>query len=182
LRDIAEIATVQFRRLSQEHDMSLTLQGAEEFDVDLGGVTKIELTVDEAMHLSASLRVELGHDLLEAPSATTVSYYFDVVELIEALLPARIRRALSGLRDGLLDAVVLDGLPQDPDPRIRSLMGMSSWPWLGYAWLGMVARHVGHEFSYANEKQGRLVHDIVPDPNFVQSQSNEGYSAGSVEV
>lgn len=112
--------------------------------------------------------------------------HFRLAELNGSILPERVREALAELRDGTLDAVVVQGLPADPfrkyarngqsDERAdaRRTQAMPQ-PLLGWTWLGMITRQLGHEYGYRAEKSGSLVHDVRPRPDGAATQSNESY-------
>ncbi|SCL44654.1 L-asparagine oxygenase [Micromonospora citrea] len=111
--------------------------------------------------------------------------HFRLAELSGSILPERVRDALAGLREGGHDAVVVHGLPADPlddhqqpdgshDGRdgIDGGAEATPQPLLGWTWLGMVTRQLGHEYGYRAEKGGNLVHDVRPRPDGAATQSN----------
>lgn len=114
--------------------------------------------------------------------------HFRLAELNYWILPERVRDALAGLRHGTLDAVVVHGLPADPlnddEPIGNSNEELDGYggnengakampqPLLGWTWLGMVTRQLGHEYGYRAEKGGSLVHDVRPRPDGAATQSN----------
>lgn len=98
-------------------------------------------------------------------------------------LPAELRAALRELRhdsprSGFLH---ISGLPIDDaelpaTPQVRDSAGLSWTPWS--AMLLLVALQLGDVVGYRDEKNGALVHDVVPVPGMENTQSN----AGSVQL
>jgi hypothetical protein len=103
--------------------------------------------------------------------------FFDAAEIAEGALPESARAAFATLRRGSVDAVVVRGLPcdTDPGPTPRKLGETSSGPRRGHSWVAMAVRRLGHEFSYAMEKKGALVHHIHPTKEMAMSQSNASW-------
>jgi L-asparagine oxygenase len=105
------------------------------------------------------------------------SEFFDQAEVVEGILPSSAREALAEMRRGLVDAVVVRGLPRD-EHAIASVEDRSEGPVApgrSHAFLSAVVRRLGHEHSYAREKSGALVHDIRPTASGAKLQSNESW-------
>ncbi|GGN20822.1 hypothetical protein GCM10010109_34730 [Actinoplanes campanulatus] len=126
------------------------------------GVLTESVSVSEAAEMARRAREQVVGRVSGHPDRRDTDEYFRLAALNDTLLPERVRDALDRLRDGAADAVVVHGLPAD-GPAV---------PVLGWTWLGMVTRRLGHEYGYRAEKDGDLVHDVRPRPEGAATQSN----------
>jgi L-asparagine oxygenase len=149
---------------------------------EFGPFTVIRITDDERQSIADSTITELaGFPVSALPRPQDADQYFSAAELWESVLPRRVRRSLSRLKNGQLDALVIEGLPVDLPGDIPVPSPNSTLPRLGSAWLGMVTRHLGHEFGYESEKQGSQIHHVIPVTDLANSQSN-GSSAKTLSL
>lgn len=104
--------------------------------------------------------------------------FFDAAEILEGALPDQARAAISALRHGLVPAIVIRGLPYDEDPGATPAHAgvVPPSPPRANAWIAMAVRRLGHEFAYASEKKGALVHNIHPTAEGAKTQSNASFT------
>ncbi|PRY30565.1 TauD/TfdA family dioxygenase [Pseudosporangium ferrugineum] len=131
-----------------------------------GGVTTESVSEAEAAGMRRSAREQIIGRFPRPLDRQDTRDHFRLAARHETILPERVRDALARLRDGATDAVVLHGLPAD------DRTGPDAPPLLGWTWLAMVTRQLGHEFGYRAEKNGDLVHDVRPRPDGAATQSN----------
>lgn len=137
----------------------------------------VSLTEDERDQVASSL----DESLLEEASAARVPFatteFFDRAEVTEGVLPRAARSALAELRRGTVDALVVRGLPHDDiDAQMAGeAPGGRVPPPIGHALIATVVRRLGFEYSYAKEKEGALVHNIIPTQSGATTQSNESW-------
>src|SRR5690606_27117820 len=91
----------------------------------------------------------------------------------------RVRAALAQLRRGAVEAVLVRGLPTDPDPgpTPRRAGEAPATARAGHTWVAMTVRRLGHELGYAREKGGSLVLHVFPVAGQAETQSNASSSA-----
>ena len=149
---------------------------------EFGPFTIMHIADQERSSIADFTTAELaGLPVSAFPRPQDADQYFSAAELLESVLPQRIRRSLSRLKNGRLDALVIDGLPVDlPGDTLAPALN-SALPRLACAWLGMVTRHLGHEFGYESEKQGSQIHNVIPVADLANSQSN-GSSAMTLSL
>ncbi|WP_100865315.1 TauD/TfdA family dioxygenase [Streptomyces sp. 3211.6] len=122
----------------------------------------------------------LARDLLRsAPSRIDTTEWVERARDLSTLLPARLRRTLRRFtRDAGPDAMLLlrnlpghpDGLPDTP-LAAGSVQRTATVP---AAALALVSLGLGELVSFREEKQGALVHDVVPVPGMEEYQGNAG--------
>lgn len=138
----------------------------------------VSLTEDEREDVAAALDDGLLKKTQEAGVPFATSQFFDQAEVAEGILPQSARSALSALRRGTADCVVIRGLPHDhikgQQPGEEHASTKTAPP-RGNALLSTVVRRLGFEYSYAKEKDGALVHDIFPTKAGATKQSNESW-------
>jgi len=135
----------------------------------------VSLTEDEREDVAAALDDGLLKKTQEAGVPFATSEFFDQAEVAEGILPPSARSALSALRRGTADTVVIRGLPHDhiKGQQPGEEHASKTAPPRGNALLSTVVRRLGFEYSYAKEKDGALVHDIFPTKAGATKQSNE---------
>jgi alpha-ketoglutarate-dependent taurine dioxygenase len=103
--------------------------------------------------------------------------FFNAAEILEGALPDSVRAALCALRRGAAHAVVVRGLPSDPDPGPTPAHAgeLPPAPARGNAWLASCVRRLGDEFAYEMEKKGATVHNVHPTYEGANTQSNAGF-------
>ncbi len=132
-------------------------------------------------HQRDEVAAHLDEGLLEKAARTELPFassdFFDEAEVAEGLLPEAVRAAYTELRWGLCDCVVVRGLPHDET--VKDMPGQPSRdghaPARGHGLVAAAVRRLGHEYSYAKEKGGALVHDIFPTKAGAAKQSNESW-------
>lgn len=135
--------------------------------------------LDEAEREASAAAVDRG--FLDPVAAAGVepatSDFFDAAEVLEGVLPQSMRSALAALRRGTAPAMVVRGLPSDPDPGPTPTAAGEPplTPRRGHAWLAMAVRRLGDEFAYAMEKQGAIVHNVYPTREGAETQSNASF-------
>jgi L-asparagine oxygenase len=105
--------------------------------------------------------------------------FFDAAEIVEGALPEPARAGIAALRRGSVDVLVLRGLPSDPDPGPTPTQAgelPATPPPLANSWLALAVRRLGHEYCYALEKKGSLVHNVHPTKEGAATQSNASFS------
>jgi L-asparagine oxygenase len=142
-----------------------------------GPLTVVELTDADREQFATGVDREFLDAIEENGVQPATTDFFDAAEIAEGALPASARAAFASLRRGTVDALVVRGLPHDadPGPTPRKLGETSSGPRRGHSFLAMAVRRLGHEFSYAMEKKGALVHHIHPTKEMAMSQSNASW-------
>jgi len=137
----------------------------------------VELTARERDEAAAAIDECFLRPVLNAGIEPGTTDFFNAAEVAEGLLPERARAALSALRRGVVPAVLLRGLPVDPDPGPTPTRPgeLSLLPQRGYAWISIAVRRLGDEFAYAMEKRGALVHGIFPTAAGAETQSNASF-------
>ncbi|MET8139918.1 TauD/TfdA family dioxygenase [Sphaerisporangium sp. NPDC005288] len=101
------------------------------------------------------------------------------IEVTGCALPARLLRALVDFRleGNQYGAILVRGLPIDPDIGPTPLNGNTvDWadvPIASVAQL-MVSSRLGDVIAFADEKEGRLLQDVVPVPGAENRQENSG--------
>lgn len=137
----------------------------------------VSLTEDEREEVAASIDDGLLKKTQEAGVPFATSKFFDEAEVAEGVLPQSARAALSELRRGTADTVVIRGLPHDhiKGQQPGEEHASKTAPPRGNALLSTVVRRLGFEYSYAKEKDGALVHDIFPTKAGATKQSNESW-------
>jgi len=152
-------------------------QGGPALDDQGGRWCFVSLEEQEHDETAASLDEGLldgGNGLTDSLGTTE---FFDQAEVAEGMLPQSARSALAKLRRGAADVVVVRGLPHDDLNEVaRSDERRAGVPPIrGHAFVAMVVRRLGFEYSYAREKNGALVHDIFPTHSGAATQSNESW-------
>lgn len=142
-----------------------------------GPLQVVELTDEERAQAAEGVDQLFLDALEETGTQPATTDFFDAAEIAEGALPASVRAAFARLRRGSVDAIVLRGLPfdEDPGPTPRKLGDSSSGPRRGHSWIAMCVRRLGHEFAYAKEKKGALVHHIHPTKEQAMTQSNASW-------
>lgn len=137
----------------------------------------VSLSEEEREDVAAALDDGLLKQTQEAGVPFATSQFFDQAEVAEGILPQSARSALSSLRRGTADCVVIRGLPHDhiKGQQPGEEHASKTAPPRGNALLSSVVRRLGFEYSYAKEKDGALVHDIYPTKAGATKQSNESW-------
>lgn len=137
----------------------------------------VELTARERDEAGAAIDERFLDPVLSAGIEPGTSDFFNAGEIAEGMLPERARAALAALRRGTVPAVLIRGLPSDPDPGPTPTEPdrPSLSPRRGYAWISFAVRRLGDEFAYAMEKRGALVHNIYPTAQGATTQSNASF-------
>jgi len=96
-------------------------------------------------------------------------------------MPERVRRALAefGFRGNLDSALLLRGLPQDPNlppTPVRSNETVRKSTFASELWLCTVAAAFGELVGYLQERQGSILQDLYPTPANAEKQSSESSS------
>ena len=142
-----------------------------------GPLTVVELTDADREQSGTGVDRQFLDAIEENGVQPATPEFFDAAEIAEGALPESARAAFASLRRGSIDALVIRGLPHDtdPGPTPRKLGETSSGPRRGHSFLSMGVRRLGHEFAYAMEKKGALVHHIHPTKEMAMSQSNASW-------
>jgi L-asparagine oxygenase len=118
--------------------------------------------------------------------ATMPSPYDDFEGALDALraaitvLPRAVRYRISAFRHdpAAAPSLFVSHLPREHDdelpdtPQGERALGKSTW--ISEASLLAMAQWLGEQFAYAAEKQGQLIHNVVPVPGSEMALSNEG--------
>jgi L-asparagine oxygenase len=101
-----------------------------------------------------------------------------------SILPPSVLSLLRALRHGNAhhNALIIENWPREEGEDTLPISQVmcannSSTSWLSAAALLTVAQWLGEPFAYQEEKQGQLIHDIVPLPEYERSLSNAGSTA-----
>ena len=137
----------------------------------------IELSEEERQRAAAALDGELLEPMRAARIEGTTPEFFNSAEIVDGALPRRARASLAALRRGTVPAVLLRGLPSDPDPGPTPTIpgGRADSFSRGNGWISIVVRKLGDEFGYTMEKKGSLIHNIYPTREGAESQSNAAF-------
>jgi L-asparagine oxygenase len=106
-------------------------------------------------------------------------YVMTEVEVAGCALPARLLRALAQFRHegNPYGAMLVRGLPVDPDigptPSDGNAADWSDVPIASIAQLAVTSR-LGDVVAFADEKEGRLLQDVIPVPGAQDRQENSG--------
>jgi L-asparagine oxygenase len=133
------------------------------------------------LHLDSTLSQQLAADLLNVPSPYNGDFEGFLLRLIQPFgkLPEVIHRAILDFRcnPSAPGALLITGLEPDPDlprtPRLSAHPG-DKRTYLAEAYLLGMGRLVGEPFAYKTEKDGALIHGVIPTPRGLAAFSNEG--------
>jgi L-asparagine oxygenase len=144
---------------------------------DSPAVRIIEVTDEEREHAARAIDNSDLHALAEDALEPGMPEFFDSAEILEGALPYDARRALTALRRSEAAVVVMRGLASDPDPgpTPTEQKPFAPLPLRAQAWLAMAVRRLGHEYAYAMEKKGAVIHNVHPTAEGAETQSNASF-------
>jgi L-asparagine oxygenase len=144
---------------------------------DTEPIWTVSLTTEERLQAESVVDRGLLQPVESSAIKVATQEFFNAAEVVEGALPSRALAALAALRRGTVPAVLLRGLPSDPDPGPTpiELGDDAASVRRGHAWVAMTVRKLGDEFGYAMEKRGSLVHNIYPTREGAETQSNASF-------